>query len=471
MTAQGIQAFLAPESEPLQAGIAALPHAEGHWVEVLFDRMDQLEFTLSGETGAQGELLQAVGEIGSQLDAVLARLDTPAPALLPPGDAETDPMTDDSDLAAADELLTSALHPIHDGIARLSVLVQGIASRQDEMANALSDRIDQIESRLAQVPEQGSPPDRDSLSDQIAGLESRLDARLLVVLDRPLPRPDFAPVHQSVARLATAIKGYADDQARALTKAADRLDRIETAVSAFAGPRALASLIDALESRMRDRLDRGLNAILAALPAPGTTNLDRERDSMRRATAALEAVTSLASENEATTRLTEMVEGIAARLATPETVPAPAPDLEDLTHRLGGLLDARDALLATRLDDMSRNLAALRAQDQVHRLSANLMTALSAYARSNAAQHAETQALLSSTLPARDMAEPQTVLPSGISDLLAAAGALHAQLADTPDQRSADPAIEGLTRELRITVAETLAEAERRLSLEGRTTG
>jgi hypothetical protein len=367
MTAQGIEAFASPEAEPIHAGHAARPSASGHWVEVLFDRMDQLEFTLSDETGVQGELLQAVGEIGAQLDTVLARLDTSAPTLLPPTDADPGAMTGDADLAAADELLSTALSPLHDSVGHLSLLLQGIAARQNAIAEAMSHRIDQIESHLATIPAQGSSPDLTGLADQVAGLETRLGARIKDMLDHAPPRLDLAPLDLAVARLATTMQAHAGEQSRALAQTADRLDRIEARVSALSDPQATADLIDGLESRLQQRLDLGLNALLAALPAVGAPNPDRDRDALRRATAALEAVTSLASESTATARLTELVERIAAQLAAQEPAPLQTPGIDDP--------DTRDAACATRVDDMPQSSAPSQTQHEDQLPASNLMTA------------------------------------------------------------------------------------------------
>lgn len=446
-----------PETDDLNMSQGS---AGARWVEVLFDRMDQLEFTLSGETGAQGELLRAVGEIGAQLDTVLAQLDRPVQGDRSAAAEGPDPAPDESDLSMA-------LNPVHDALSRLLILVQGIASRQDRMAEVLSDRIGLIEARVSDPPPPAGSAD---LVDRVAGLEARLDERLRVVLDRPLPRPDLAPVHQSVARIATAIKGHADDHQRALDTTALRLDRIETAVSAFAGPRALASLVDALEARLSDRIDRGLQAIMAALPPAGPVTPDPEREALTRATAALEAAHR--REAEIAANLTASLEEMVPRLVGQAADGPAATKVDELTERVVQLLDERHAHLVARLDDMARTLVALRAQDPAHRLSAHMVTALSALSRANADQHANTQALILAALPAREPVDTAPAIPPGISDILAAAAALQARLSfTTGDEGAVDPVMEGLTRDLRITIAEILAKAERRLSLEGRATG
>ncbi len=404
MTAQGVQAFVASEAEPLHAGIPPRPQADGHWIEVLFDRMDQLEFTLSDETGVQGELLQAMGEIGSQLDAVLARMDAFAPVHLPPIEPHRGPETDNADLAAADELLTTALSPLHDNLGRLSLLVQRIAARQDEIADAISDRIDQLESRLANLPERASRPNTTDLGDQIMG----------------------------------------------------RLDRIESAVSAFEAPHDMASLIDAVESRIGDLFDSGLTSILAALPTPGAPNPDR--DSLRRATAALEAVTSLASDSTATARLTTLVEGIAAQLMPQGTAAGAASDPGDLVTRLAGLLDARNAVLAARIDDLSHAVAAVTSQDLVHRTPSSLMTALAAHARTVTVPDDET------TLP-----QASTELPADLSsdiDVLLAEMPLVAAIAEEADRPSPDLAFTGNIVDQQAADTETLPQSEERAAIE-----
>ncbi len=208
------------------------------WFEILVDRLDQLEFSISAKVGAQDDVLQAIGRLGEQLDIVVSRLGDKVPVSQPSDDSEAKPSRSPThDLDEATELLSSALDPICTSLSRLSLLVQGMASRQDQVVKALADRMDLIEAQLAPTADPTEEVDQMSLEDHLAGLEDRLSAKLASVLDRPLPRPDLTPVHQSVARIGTAMKAYAEEQQRIADQTTARLGRIEEAISAFAGPR------------------------------------------------------------------------------------------------------------------------------------------------------------------------------------------------------------------------------------------
>jgi hypothetical protein len=474
---------------------AIMPEAREHWTEVLLDRIEQLEFTLSRETGIEGELLTAVGELGSQIDTLALRLDDGLKAYEASLLVRVEPdigrliieQSDDNLPCQSDDGTASIQQPVvpetdflHSTLLRLSDELHGIALRQDELARNLYNRIDLLEARIETSARSGDAPQRapstelvdQTILERLDGIEAKFVEGLAHVASKPLPSPDMTMHHRSISRLATAMKGFSDDHRIVLEQTTRRLGQVETLLADMHAPSPVSDRISALEERLLDRLDKGLGEILQKTAEAQNIPVWRDLSAEQRSDIArlMVALDGWSKHQEALHQSTsDRLDALLSRVeAPPPEHPASGttPELlNKFSEEIQTSIGEGESRLRTMLQDLRTMIAEHGDQTESAPSQSELSAALMGFSHENNALHIETQHHIAALRDAvlSDPVDNHATTKPGV---LSAAEALRQHLSEHSDHASAspDPKLEVLTRELRIAVAETLALAELHLN-------
>lgn len=488
-------------------GSVPAPRDAGHWAEILLNRIEQLEFTLSRETGIEGELLGAVGELGARIDmldqqlaagtardigqviAVFDALNTHlAAGRLPAPPPQTETMARVEDLCRqtsdemrhlSDLIVAIARKPPADidpetlrvtaarVLGRLLSAIKRQGRDQQEGLTDLGDRIEAIAQRLAEPP--SARFDTATVTEALETLAGKVD----LLRQQGLPRHELASLGTSVDRLSTWLDAAADGSDRRLDALDERLARIEARLAAREGEaEAATDRFDALGARLADRLDRGLDRLVQEIRTTGApaAHPDIATDQRRSIARLMTALNGWSHRQELLhertgAMLTDLLAHLGGMAAHARERPDGDAGRDALADEVRSLFAQNGDRIESILQDVLRQVIALRQSGDVDRLGARIATALAGLARTFAAGNDAIGARLDA------MAKGLPELPDDPETahdlrLASAAQALHVLLSRLPHASGPafDAMLEDRRQALRVAVAETLARTERHLS-------
>ncbi|MBF9029985.1 hypothetical protein HKCCE3408_06235 [Rhodobacterales bacterium HKCCE3408] len=441
-------------------------------------RIDRIETALTALAGPEAS------------ETLTERIAETVVARMPPPEAPADPTgpllqrIEAAEARLAGELAAIAARPVpvpdmapqREAQARFLSAMQGLAEEQRGLNAASEARFDALAGRIA--PAMGDPDlpaaVADAVGDRLVPLAegiAGLRAALTEATARPAPEPDRAAQTEAAARLMAALHSLGAEHRRGLESADGRLDRIEARLSAPV-PAPGAERLQVLEDSIIARVESGLEQVFSeahaariaaeAAPRPPDPTVE-QRGSIARLMTALDGWSKRQEEMHRTT--VTHIEALLARFEAD----AGEPEGDNLAETLRTLLqasvfdmrrtlEASEGRLAEALEGITSDLAAMRGEDAARRGTAQLTVALGGLARANEALHAQTRARIEALAGSLDGMDAD----GDARDLAGAVARLRAHLDADEAGAGWQDELESRNRALRIAVAETLAEAERR---------
>lgn len=325
-------------------------------VRLVLDRIEHLEDALaeavlrSDDPDGEG----ASTPLTPQLDAVVDRMDALQVMLADiqaQTQAQTRPQTEAQTQALAPEGMDSRFDAMEAALADRLGPVEAALLSLSEMYQASSARLETLFDQLAPMMAAQSPPVGDDMTEKL----DLLLARTETILDRPVPEPDLAPLHDTAARTMISQKSMSDRHSAQLAQVLERLTMLETHLAPGLGDGGVTPATAEVATAMRD-------AILARIAELEAAMADRQT-AISQALGARGAESGLSGLGDGSSRLMVALQALHQSQETTgselrQTLFKLSHDVDALARNLNSDAEARQAVMLQELSAIGEQVAA-----------------------------------------------------------------------------------------------------------------